>query len=357
MFKHNIKGTLNKDRPDKTGAYPFRIRTTIKRKVTYYSTGIMLKPDQWNGKEVIKHPNKTTLNLVINKKIAEIEAQLLESALMGSDMPVKRNIEYKEYALNIISQRKRFETEGTIKHKIAYLNKFDRYKPGIKLQQVNSEVLRGYEEYCLKLGNSGNTVWSSVKNVLTVLNLAEREGLIKKVRFDRTKYKNPERGWLTMQEIDKLEAYVKKYPNGSLARYANWFLFSCYSGLRYSDLQQFTPDKIKAGKIILRTEKTGTDVSIKIHPRLKECIKRMEPEVYTNQEVNRGLKALADAVGINKKITYHLGRYSFAVNFLENSGSMEVLSKLLGHSSMKTTLIYGKLTDKRMDAEIENAFK
>lgn len=362
MFKHNITALLNKQRPDKSGRYPLRIRTTIKRKVTYYPTSIMLKLDEWNNtkKEIVKVSNRVALNALLKKKMADIESEILEASLLGESAGnVKGKVlTFKEYAEKKIREAKRSETADTIKHKQSYLRKFENFKPGLKLAQVTAEVLRKFENHCKDIGNTDNTVWSSTKFVLSVINAAVKDGYLAASvqNFSRTKYQNPERTWLSAAEINKMEKYIAEHPDSVFAKAANWFLFSCYSGLRYGDLSTFNPDKIKAGKIILRTAKAGTDVTIKIHPRLKVCIDRMDFKVTTNQDYNRLLKALSEILKIKKRLTSHIARHTFAVQFLEGGGSMEVLSKILGHTSLKTTAIYGQITNIRIDQEINRVF-
>jgi site-specific recombinase XerD len=364
MFKHSIAATINLQRPDNLGKYPVRIRVTIARHVTYHATGIMLDKQFWDAatRAVISHPQKSYYNGIIRRKISDLEAELLEAGVAGQNntfVKKKQEIKFEVYAKQKIEAAIALESQGTHTHKVSYLKKFCEFRPDIKLHQVTAQVLTDYENYCRNLGNVGNTIWSSTKYILTVVNAAIKDGSLRGnpiKNFSRTKYIAPVRRWLTVEDIALLEKFVKNTTVKQYRDAANWFLFSCYCGLRYGDVVLFTKEAIKNDKIILRTSKKKADVTIKLHPKLKVCVERMNYKVPTNQDYNRLLKAVALAGGIDKPLTSHIARHTFAVQFLDGGGSMEVLSKLMGHSTTKTTAIYGKITDKRVDAEVEKVF-
>jgi integrase/recombinase XerC len=365
MFKHNLTACINKQRPDRFGNVAVRIRATIKRKVTYYPTGVMIPLKCWEEKSrtVVKHDNKNQLNLIVSKRIAELERELIAQDLSGNTalkvVPAKTVI-FSTYADMKINQARSKESIGTIKHKESYLNKFNSFRSKVKLSEVTPALLYEYENYCRGLGNTDNTIWSSLKFITTIINAACREGVVSKnpmLGFKRTKYQNPERIWLTAEELNQIEAFAKRTKNVQYRDAANWFLFCCYSGLRFGDLKAFTPNKVVNGKIILRTEKSGTDVAIKMHTRLKAVYDRMNFDVVSNVDYNRKLKAVAESAEIDKKLTSHTARHTFAVQHLNQGGSMELLSKILGHSTLKTTSIYGKITDVRIDDEMDRVWK
>lgn len=361
MFKLNLRAVLNTQRPDTKGLFPLRIRVTIKGKVYYHKTGIMLLKSQWKNDRVINNGSKDLYNLSISQQMAKIEHGYIEQSLTGNSEPVIKQIPKDFYGWMQGKINNGNFAAGTVRHKEAYLNKMRTFKQSLNFSQVNAGLLTDFENYCRKLGNKENTVWSSIKFLKTFIHLAQADGLLKDdciKGYKGVKYENPQRQYLTGAEIAKIEKFAtaEDIPD-TYRNAANWFLLSCYSGLRYSDAFDFTEDKIINGKITIRTNKTGSDVSIIVHPKLKEVIKRLKNALTSNQDYNRNLKAVGMACKINKPLTSHLGRHSFSVNFLENGGSMEVLSKLLGHSTLKTTSIYGKLTDKRIDAEMIRAFK
>lgn len=364
MFKHNLTPTINTQRVDKNGNMPVRIRATIKRIVTYYPTGIMINPDCWDkvNKKVIKHPNKELLNTSIRIKISEIEKQFFEQNISGIESkritPIKA-ITFNEYAIKKIKQAEGRESHYTIRNKYCGLNKFNTFKDNVKLNDCTASLLSKYESYLRGIGNADNTINAEIKFIKSIINSAVRESVLTKtpiIGFKATKYTNPLRQYLTIENIEKIEKWIKKTSDDKLLNVANWFLFSCYCGLRYSDVEKFTDKMIIDDKIILKTKKTGESVSIKMHPKLKEIYSRIKRTIPSNQKCNDYLKVIASFCEIDKPLSFHIARHTFAVLFLNNGGSLEVLSKLMAHSSIKTTQIYGRITNIRIDTEVEKVF-
>ncbi len=299
------------------------------------------------------------MNASIRAKMAEIEANYVEHSLSGRGglLPKKEKVLYfNEYATMKLKEWERRDSPGTSRHKLSYLKKFNEFKSKIRLTEFTPDLLRQYEDYCRDLGNGTNTIWSSLKFVKTVINSAVNDNVIANnpmKGYKNTSYQSPQRLFLTEVEINKLEKFVLE--SNSFVNEANWFLFSCYCGLRFGDLVTFNRSCIIDGRIILRTSKAKTDVSIKIHPKLKAVIDRLGPNLTTNEDYNRKLKLIASACGIDKPLTSHLARHSFSVLCLNKGISMESVSKILGHTSNRTTQIYAKVTNLKLDDEIEKA--
>lgn len=364
MFKHNLTPVLNSQRPDKNGRYPLRIRACIKRKLSYYSTGVNLKLNQWDilEKKVVNHPSKTHLNLLISTKMTELENEFIEQHLAGNQVQTiskNKHTDFIKYCEHCIKHSEKRDSPETTRQKISCLKKFREFQSQVPLGQVTPQLLYKFEDYCRDLGNTENTVWKSIKNIKHWILKGVTDGVFRSNPLDkykRVKYTNPERIYLTDQELDRIEKFIAGDIDQALKNAGNWFLFCCYSGLRYGDAAAFDMSKIVNGKIILRTGKTGSDVSIKVHTKLKEAIDRLDGTITTNQDYNRILKLIAAGAKIKKTITSHTARHTFAVMYLNRGGSMEVLSKLLGHANLKATSIYAKITDKRIDAEVDRVF-
>lgn len=355
MDKLNLTATINLQRPDKKGRCQVRIRSTIKRKITYFPTGLSVLPSQFYKGEIIKHPNKLIFNTLIRTRIAEIEKNYIEGNLSIRSS----TITFYEYCTKKIEATKNKDAKGTWKHKKSYLTKINKFKSVFYFKDITPAFMLSFENYCRELGNQPNTIWGSVKFIKTMVNCAIVDGIISVNPMKGYKgivYVNPQRQYLTEDEIDRMEKFSLETPSKTLSKVANWFLFASYSGLRYNDVKNFNKSYIVNGRILLRTEKSKTDVSIKIHPRLQKVLDRMSPNVFTNQKMNDYLKLIAERCNINKTITFHCSRHSFSVMFLNKGGSMEALSKILGHSNIRTTSIYGKITNLRLDNEIDKVF-
>jgi site-specific recombinase XerD len=148
------------------------------------------------------------------------------------------------------------------------------------------------------------------------------------------------------------------------------FVFACYTGLSFSDIAKLSRVHLKQGAdgkewIIIDRSKTNNRCRIPILPKAKEILKKYEnyPKtaykdvllpVLTNQKMNSYLKELGDICSINKSITMHIARHTFATSVtLGNGVPIETVSKILGHTSLKTTQIYAKILDKKISEDMD----
>jgi site-specific recombinase XerD len=362
MFKLNLAVVLNTQRSNKKGEFPLRIRTTVNRVVSYHPLGIMITKEQWNGTEVIKHPDRTKMNSIIRNKVSEIEKIHYEHAIAGVEVKaVKklRNPSFKEYAEKIISDQTGTLSLGRIEQRQHYLKKFVRFNPTIRIKDVTKETLIGFEAYCRGVGNNENTVHSNTSFVKSVLNAAVSDGLIDKspaVGFKGAKYVDPMRESLSMDEIKRMEVFADNPKNNKTLRaVASWFLLGCFTGLRFSDMQNF--EGIKDGRIVLQTVKTKAIVSIYATEQIKRaCARLLDKSVFSNQKCNAYLKDIGILLNFDTKLTMHKSRHTYARIFISRGGNVYHLSKLLGHTSLKTTAIYAKLSDPALDAEMKRVF-
>jgi len=177
--------------------------------------------------------------------------------------------------------------------------------------------------------------------------------------FSMPKYRDPEKVYLTRDQVDKIEKYVldKKCPT-SYRTAGGWFLISCYTGLRLGDQIAFNKSKIRDGRLIIYTSKTGQVVSMKMNDKLKELFTLIgyKPMPFSQQHYNYLLKALAVICEIGEHISPHTGRHTFGTLCASAGISQEVTAKLMGHQSLRTTGIYYQITGTRIDSEIDKIF-
>ena len=178
----------------------------------------------------------------------------------------------------------------------------------------------------------------------------------------RCTYHPPQRERLTMEEIMKL---YKKDLTTRLAEVRDVFVFCCFTGFGYIDLYKLTPENIvtgiDGGKWITKDrEKTKTNEMVPLLPIALEIIERYKSDRYcqikgcllpvnTNQCYNAYLKEIATICEVNKYLTTHIARHTFATSVtLENDVPIETVSQMLGHRSIKTTQLYAKVTQKKV---------
>lgn len=174
------------------------------------------------------------------------------------------------------------------------------------------------------------------------------------LKFQNPKYIQTDRTYLEKEEVDAWEKALKQPLNEDMLVSGYYFLLGCYTGLRISDWRRFNPEFIKGDRLILRAKKNGKLVSLQMHDKLREIVSILLdlPRCPVEQVVNRNLKAIAseDLANIQKTVTAHVARHTFAVRCAELGISPEVTAELMGVSK-KTVMVYYKITDRRIDQE------
>ena len=183
-----------------------------------------------------------------------------------------------------------------------------------------------------------------------------------KLKFDKS-----ERDYLTERELDLIEATTFTQPGHEQVK--DIFLFSCYTGLSYIDLKELRADQLVLGIdgnhwIYTKRAKTNEAVKIPLLPKALEIIEKYNDEmgkgstfkllpVYSNQKTNKYLKTIAGDCGIHKKITFHVARHTFATTVTLSHGvPIETVSKLLGHTQLRTTQIYARVLQKKIGEDM-----
>ncbi len=177
-----------------------------------------------------------------------------------------------------------------------------------------------------------------------------------------------EREALTAEELEHMAA--KLFVTDRLTQVRDIFLFSCYTGLAYSDVQKLRRSEISTGIdggkwIFTRRQKTDTASRIPILPMAEAILLRYadHPQckakdrvlpILSNQKMNAYLKEIADCCGITKRLTFHIARHTFATTItLSNGVPIETVSKMLGHRNLKTTQHYAKILDRKVSQDMQ----
>lgn len=158
----------------------------------------------------------------------------------------------------------------------------------------------------------------------------------------------------------------KKFEIERLERIRDIFVFSCYTGLAYIDIKNLKKAHISKGfdnKLWINTKRQKTDVQtvvplLDVAQTILYKYKGLPDGVLlpipTNQKTNAYLKEIADVCGINKNLTFHLARHTFATTItLSNGVPIETVSKMLGHTDIKTTQIYARITNEKISSDMK----
>jgi integrase/recombinase XerD len=165
--------------------------------------------------------------------------------------------------------------------------------------------------------------------------------------------------YLTDVELKNLESY--RFSQDRLQHVKDLFIFCCYTGLAYNEMTTLTTNNIEIGFdgkewIQMIRKKTNRKISIPVLPKAREILDKYDNALpsISNQKFNSYLKEISELVGIDKKLTHHTARKTFATTvLLFNNVPMEIVSELLGHSNMNITQAhYGKIVQSKVSAEI-----
>lgn len=238
--------------------------------------------------------------------------------------------------------------------------------PDIPLTEVNGDFLTDFHRYLLlEVQHRRNTIWVYLTALKHLLRWARRTGVEIGDPFVDYPVRSEavRRGFLTEGELVRLMSLTDLEPSLQLVR--DLFLFSCFTGLSFVDLKGLTrKNLVQLGEnwwIDTARRKTGTEVSVRLMGVALAILERYAPTdpalplfpLPSNSWCNRCLTRLAQMCGIEKRVTFHMARHTFATTLaLAHGMPIETISRLLGHTSVRTTQIYATVTRAQLDREM-----
>jgi site-specific recombinase XerD len=262
-----------------------------------------------------------------------------------------------------------------------YLKKFVKHqynKSDISLDELNYRFILDFENFLINYESvdhhkslNNNGVMKHMERLRKIVNMAVMMDLLEKDPFSKYKlhFDKVERGHLTKEELKVLSKKIFKIER--LQAVLDMFLFSCYTGLAYIDIFNLTQENIAKGIdgrdwLMTNRQKTNTSVKVPLLPEAVQLIKKYKDHpvavakgtlfpVVSNQRMNGYLKEIAEICGIDKNFTFHLARHTFATTVtLSNGVPIESVSKMLGHTSIRTTQIYAKVVEHKLSEDMQN---
>ena len=310
-----------------------------------------------------------------------VSSDAIKSRYLGEDdnsKTLRDLIKYHNGNMSIVLKK------GTMKNYYTtekYLYRFlakNRKVNDVRLKQLNYAFVTDFEHFLrnyrdskkrLLLGNNG--VMKHLERFKKMLNLAVKLEWMDKNPFNQfqLKYNKYDRQFLDEEELEQLES--TEMGNERLERIRDCFVFSCYTGLSYVDVKELNSDNIVKGIdgnhwISTKREKTDKPVKVPLLPKAREILEKymqcpeMENKesllpISSNQKTNAYLKEIADSCDIDKNLTFHVARHTFATTvMLSNGVPIETVSKLLGHSKLSTTQIYARVVESKISEDIGN---
>lgn len=377
---------------NKKGFCPLNCRITFNQKRKEFAAGLKTDPDSWNAKlqisendpllnsnlEIIRSKiKKSFISLEIENEFFTVE-DIADKYLNKSEENRTYLISYYSGYLNKLKSLIGKELKESTYNKFEYirsdLRKFVKHrynKNDIPLENLKLQFLEDFDHYLkTKKDHKQITINKSIQRLRKVVKVASAEGLINPDPFVLHKPKRVRKvvTYLSVEELETLETHDFKLSRLELVR--DLFVFCCYTGLAYREMKELRKKHIIQnfdGKlwIKIKREKTGKNLSIPLLQKANEIIykysghKELIFPTYSNQKINAYLKEIAVIVGFEINLTHHVARRTFATTvLLFNDVPMEIVSELLGHSSMQITQdYYGKIVQKKVGDEMDRLAK
>ena len=393
MEKHctMVYFSLRESKQNKKGLSPIEVSITTNGKRIYFSTGKHVPATDWNKeKQAVKGKSEEAqlINgylIQLRNKIYQKEIELLQKGYLITAELLKEAITDKVEALNektlldVLNkhntERKAmvgktvapatywvFEYTGRL-FKEFIQKKYER--KDLYLREINLGFIQGFHAYLLgekKMGQ--NSCTKHLKFLKKLLNLAVANSYISynPVNAYKVEREPVEVDFLDEEELRKIINFDTPLPR--LERAKDMFLFGCFTGLSYIDIKTLTPEhfeKDSAGRIWIkkRRVKTGVLSRIPLLPIAKLILDKYKGgekllPIQDPADINKYLKDIAILCGINKRICFHVARHTFASTVtLANNISLEVVSKMLGHTNTRMTAHYAKLIDKCIGEQMD----
>ena len=386
---------LKKPKGYEKGPIPIYLRITVAGKRAEISIKRKVEPTKWNSDagrmkgstEIVKKFNAylillesklydTHYTLIRENEITTAEA--LKNKYTGATdrqrmlIPIFQKHNDEVFAL----VPKEFST-GTLeryKTSLSHTVEFMKWKykmTDIDIRNINHEFITDYDFFLRSVRKcANNTTIKYIKNFRKIILICIANGWLEKDPFVRYKarLKAVERVFLCEEELRAV--MQKEFTIARLNQVKDIFMFSCLTGLAYSDVKKINRKNIITGIdgkkwLFINRTKTGNFSSIPLLPTALEILDKYEEHsicksqnkllpVLSNQKTNSYLKEIADICGIQKQLTFHTARHTFATTVtLNNDVPIESVSKMLGHKTIQATQHYARLSDKKLSRDMQ----
>ncbi|MGC4041879.1 MAG: site-specific integrase [Flavobacterium sp.] len=386
---------IRRAKANSKGLVPIFHRVTVDgKRIKDKSTRKYIDPSKWSDKEEVTGTSEEART--INRYLTELKNEVLEAErhlhikkekvepgnmknklLKIDDKPrtiipifqdhnnrIKALIPTGEFAPGTLE---RYET--SLSHTIEFLIwKFNIRD--IDIKKIDYAFIMDYDFYLRsERGCNNNTTVKYLKNFQKIINICLKNKWISDdpFAFYNSKIKEVEIEYLTQSEIELI--INKRFVSDRLSEVRDIFIFCCFTGLAYIDVKQLDENHIGFGIdgnkwIFKNRQKTETASHIPILPIAQEIIDKYKDHpiclnsniilpVKSNQKMNSYLKEIADVCGVNKKLTFHVARYTFATTVtLSNGIPIESVSKMLGHKNIRMTQHYAKVVDRKVSQDM-----
>lgn len=348
---------IRKDAIQKTGKTSIYLRIIYKRKPKSVSLGIYINPQNWNDlkKEVNKsEPMAATINLLIKSKITNLLKKHYDNDINNKQfsystiLRVVKGIDSMDFKAYADKQLKERPVQKQSKKPLQTLiNTVVSFKPTLQLSDIDVSFLNSFKSYLQFKKLADNTIIGMMVRLKTFVCYAIKDGLIQLNAFDSFKLgtQKPKQQYLNKDELNYI---LNKLPNatGIDKKVLTQFCFSCFTGMRHSDLMALDYSMLRKNDDNFYFE--FNQVKTKDHvivPLSKNVLQWLDVEkksgrvfsVNTNQYYNRSLKSALLSIDFKKSVSSHVARHTFITIGLQNGMQKEMIGKIAGHKKSATT--------------------
>ncbi|MBL7684262.1 MAG: site-specific integrase [Flavipsychrobacter sp.] len=385
---------LKKPKNYRTGPMPIYYRITVDGIPKEITTKRKCLPERWNAdSQSVKGTSEESKSInaylqSLTRQVFKVKQNLQDANKPITSEHIKNILTGKSDSIKMLLQIFRHHNDqmealvgkefsaGTLERyrtSLEHTRSFMRWKYDIEdidIQKLNFEFVSEYEFWLKSVRNCNhNTAIKYISNFRKIVNRCIRTGWLSRDPFVGFKMSKREVERIALTE-DELQSIVKREfqtPRLNLVR--DVFLFACFTGLAYADIQKLKKSEIGIGVdgeqwLFTNRQKTETSSRVPLLPITKCIITRYHDHplcnnldkvlpVLTNQKMNAYLKEIADLCGITKNLTFHLARHTFATTVtLSNGVPIESVSKMLGHKNIRTTQLYAKVLDRKVSDDM-----
>lgn len=382
---------IRRNQVNKEGKCAIMIKVTVDGEYERINSTLTIEPELWDA-SASKAIGRSSKIAEFNKRIEDmrhvlkehyydilnrhgyVTAEMVKNAFTGitakEESLVPLYLQHLEDTKKLIGISKANPTYQKYERMYRRVVEFMKKKyniTDIPLREIKYQFIVDLEFFLrTEYGYSQNTTYKCMKFFKQVINKAIRAGLIFVDPFNGYKIsvQRVDRGFLTEDDLKKM--MEKKFASKRLEQVRDIFIFACFTGLAYIDLANLRVDNIQKmfdGRlwIVTHRQKTNTKVTVPLLPPALKILKKYEGEfvdgkilpIITNQKINCYLKEIAEICGIEKNLTFHLARHTFATTMTLGKGvPIETVSKMLGHTNVQTTQIYARITNDKISKDM-----
>lgn len=385
MERYSQKIILRKECINKDGYGTLSLQVFINGRRKVLAIGIKVEPEYWQDKQqrVKLPPNRKAeevdINMMVTQKISKANEIFIQHRMsevtLTPEIFVKKfyqtgsQFDFFQYAERIQPEFDRINAPGTSKNDRDALKKLRQFQDKITFSELTEHFCRRFNEFLVGQGLGQNTRWKHIKTINKYIERAKRDEIIRENTFSNYKVRKAkvEKVYLTKDELQRIiTLYYSGNITGTLKDSAEGFILAATSGgMRHSDWMLLTTDNIIGNVLAYNPYKTKrfktTLIKLNLTDIAKNIIEGRQGKLLNIrplQQTNEDLKIIASLCDIDKNISTHTARHTFATQFLEQGGRVELLQKILGHSDITMTMEYVHILDSsvRKSMELMNVF-